>query len=336
MEWGDGAVMSPTSGPPMSRMRETDGVGPLSRQWNWCDQLDRLVAERAVLWLEEDLGRECDWTSLAVVARGQVASTAVVARRSGRIAGLHAAAGVARLVDPELRFIRRLEDGAEVAAGETVAELSGPVRSILAAERTLLNVLGHLSGVATATARLVALVAGTRCQIFDTRKTVPGWRLLDKYAVRMGGGWNHRSGLYDAILIKDNHLAALVASESSGTEPISAGAGAAVLRAREFVARTFPSPRAEGMVIEVEVDSLEQLADALPAAPDVVLLDNMEPGALARAVDLRNRMAPAVVLEASGGVGPDSISAIAASGVDRISSGWPTHHAAWVDYGLDW
>lgn len=314
--------------------RRDHGAGPLPRQWTWCEQLDRLVVDRAAEWLEEDLGRECDWTSLAVVPASQRAATTVVARRAGRLAGLAAASAVARHVDPDLRFSRLVEDGAEVAAGEPVAELSGPVRSILTAERTLLNVLGRLSGVATATARLVSLVAGSGCRIFDTRKTVPGWRLLDKYAVRMGGGWNHRSGLYDAILIKDNHLASLAATAADGAADRSAGE--AVRRARDFLARSFPPARAGAMIVEVEVDSLEQFRDALPAGPDVVLLDNMDLAALAAAVSLRNRLAPNLVLEASGGVSPETVAAIAAAGVDRISSGWPTHHAPWLDLGLDW
>jgi nicotinate-nucleotide pyrophosphorylase (carboxylating) len=318
----------------MTPTLQDDEVGPLPRQWSWCEQLDRLVADRAAEWLEEDLGRECDWTSLAVVPPSQRAATTVVSRRAGRLAGLGAAAAVARHVDPELRFARLVEDGAEVAAGQPVAELSGPVRSILTAERTLLNVLGRLSGVATATTRLVALVAGTGCRIFDTRKTVPGWRLLDKYAVRMGGGWNHRSGLYDAILIKDNHLASL--ADASDGRVADRPVGEAVRRARDFLARSFPPARAGAMIVEVEVDSLEQLLDALPAGPDIVLLDNMTPAALAEAVSLRDRIAPGVVLEASGGVSPDSVAAIAAAGVDRISSGWPTHHAPWLDLGLDW
>ncbi|MFM8579752.1 MAG: carboxylating nicotinate-nucleotide diphosphorylase [Planctomycetaceae bacterium] len=325
----------------MGPMQETDTTnrdagGPLPRQWTWCEQLERLVMNRVADWLEEDLGRECDWTSLATVASSAVATATVVTRGGGRVAGLPAAAVAAVRVDPQLRFSTLVEDGTDVGRGEAVAEISGPVRSILTAERTILNVLGRLSGVATATARLVALVGNGPSRVFDTRKTVPGWRLLDKYAVRMGGGWNHRTGLFDAILIKDNHLAALLAEAVDRPGGASHGPGMAVRRARDFVVRTFPPARAGAMIIEVEVDSLDQLADALPAAPDVVLLDNMEPTNLVKAVAMRNAVAPAVVLEASGGVGPDTSASIAASGVDRISSGWPTHHAPWLDLGLDW
>jgi nicotinate-nucleotide pyrophosphorylase (carboxylating) len=206
--------------------------------------------------------------------------------------------------------------------------LIGPTRSVLAAERVVLNLVGRLSGIATTVRRLVDAVAGTNCRVYDTRKTVPGWRLLDKYAVRMGGGWNHRMGLFDAILIKDNHLAALAAT--------GIGPAAAVSRAREFVFRTFPPARAEQMVVEIEIDSCDDLESVLRAGPDVVLLDNMDPAELARCVVVRDRVAAHVVLEASGGIRPDTVAAIAATGVNRVSTGWPTHDAPWLDVALDW
>jgi nicotinate-nucleotide pyrophosphorylase (carboxylating) len=157
---------------------------------------------------------------------------------------------------------------------------------------------------------------------------VPGWRLLDKYAVRLGGGWNHRLGLYDAILIKDNHLAALAEDE--------VGPGEAVRRARAFVAKAFPPSRAATMVVEIELDGLEQFEAVLASGPDVILLDNMPPEVLAEAVASRDRAGSATVLEASGGVRLDTVTAIARSGVDRISTGWPTHHSPWLDVALDW
>jgi len=211
----------------------------------------------------------------------------------------------------------------------------------------VLNVVGRMSGVATATRRLVDAVAGTPCRVYDTRKTVPGWRLLDKLAVRLGGGWNHRLGLFDAILIKDNHLAA-VAMQGGPASPIAgmsaagrpggeaASPAAAVRRARAFLAATFPPTRAEGMVVEIELDSLDALAAVLEAGPDIVLLDNMPPVQLAEAVALRNRMKSQVILEASGGIRPETVAAIAATGVDRVSTGWPTHDAPWLDVALDW
>ena len=171
-------------------------------------------------------------------------------------------------------------------------------------------------------------VAGTPCRVYDTRKTVPGWRLLDKYAVRMGGGWNHRLGLYEAILIKDNHLGALAAA---GIAP-----AAAVRRARSFVERTFPPTRSAEMVVEIEIDAFGQLEPVLAAGPDIVLLDNMAIEQLALCVGLRDAVAPHVVLEASGGIRPETVAAIAATGVDRVSTGWPTHDAPWLDVALDW
>jgi nicotinate-nucleotide pyrophosphorylase (carboxylating) len=301
---------------------------PDFRQSRWDDHLAAHVASRATDWFAEDLGHECDWTSVGLIEAAACSELCVVARKPGVIAGLPAAAIVAGVADPELRFAPTVEDGAAVRAGDTVATLAGATRSVLAAERVVLNLLGRLSGVATATRRLVDAVAGTACRVYDTRKTVPGWRRLDKYAVRMGGGWNHRAGLYEAILIKDNHLAACAAA---GVDP-----AAAVARARAFVARTFPPARAGQTVVEIEIDSFGQLGPVLAAAPDIVLLDNMGLEELARCVALRDEAAPGVVLEASGGIRLDTVAAIAATGVDRVSTGWPTHDAPWLDVALDW
>jgi nicotinate-nucleotide pyrophosphorylase (carboxylating) len=298
------------------------------RQTQWDEQLASHVAARAVEWFAEDLGHECDWTSVGLIGRTARSELAVVARRDGVIAGLAAAGIVAGVADPGLEWRPLAAEAAAVRAGDRVALLSGSTRSVLAAERVLLNMLGRMSGVATATRRLVEAVAGTNCRVYDTRKTVPGWRLLDKYAVRMGGGWNHRLGLYDAILIKDNHLAALAAE---GVAP-----AAAVRRAREFITRTFPPARSEAMVVEIELDAATALAAVLEAGPDVVLLDNMRPPALAECVAIRNAVRPEVVLEASGGIRLDTVAEIARTGVDRVSTGWPTHDAPWLDVALDW
>jgi nicotinate-nucleotide pyrophosphorylase (carboxylating) len=301
---------------------------PEFHQVAWDDRLAAHVADQAVGWLAEDLGCECDWTSVGLIPAGSRSRLDVVVRRPGTIAGLPAAAVVAGVVDAALVFEPLATDGAAVAGNEVVARLAGPTRAVLAAERVILNLLGRLSGVATATRSLVDAVAGTGCRIYDTRKTVPGWRLLDKYAVRAGGGWNHRLGLYDAILVKDNHLAALAAE--------GLAAAAAVRRARDFVSGTFPPSRASSMVVEIEIDSPDELPAVLDAGPDVVLLDNMPPASLRACVAIRDRLAPQVVLEASGGIRPDTVAAIAATGVDRVSTGWPTHHAPWLDVALDW
>lgn len=307
--------------------RDTES-GPGFVQLCWDDHLAHHVARLAGDWLAEDLGHECDWTSLSLVPADAQCRLPVVVRGAGVIAGLSAATIVATVADAAVHVEPTVADGAAVAAGQTVATLAGPTRSVLAAERTVLNLLGRLSGIATATRRLVDAVAGTACRVYDTRKTVPGWRLLDKYATRAGGGWNHRLGLYDAILIKDNHLAAVAAA---GLEP-----AAAVRRARAFVEKSFRPDRAAMTVVEIELDSIGQLEPVLAAGPDVVLLDNMPPDELAGCVALRDRIAARVVLEASGGIRPETVTAIAKTGVDRVSTGWPTHHAPWLDVALDW
>jgi nicotinate-nucleotide pyrophosphorylase (carboxylating) len=285
-------------------------------------------AERAALdavidlALAEDLGDVGDVTSRATIPAGQTGRAAVVARAPGVLAGIEAAARVAERVDPGLRFEPRLADGAPLSKGDVIATLAGPMRSLLSAERTLLNFLQRLSGVATLTRQYVDAVAGLKVQVLDTRKTTPGWRLLEKAAVRAGGGTNHRVGLYDAILIKDNHLAA-VRGEHGPRHEIEV----AIARCLEG------SP---GLPVEVEVDSLDQLAVALKCGSEVVLLDNMSVGDLKEAVRMRNATAPGVLLEASGGVNLTTIRGIAETGVDRISVGALTHSAKALDIALDY
>ena len=315
------AMADPTSAP-------TSAARPAFEQLAWGEPLADQVRSRVGDWLAEDLGHECDWTSVALVPATARSELAVVARRAGVVAGLPAAALVTKAADPGMEFLPRRTDGDRVAAGETVAMLTGPTRSVLTAERLILNLMGRLSGIATATRQLVDAAAGTTCQVYDTRKTVPGWRLLDKYATRAGGGQNHRLGLYDAILIKDNHLAALAAA---GITPADA-----IRRARIFLDQAFPPERAAAMVIEIEIDGITQLEPVLAAGPDVVLLDNMQPDELAGCVALRNAKGPGVILEASGGIRPETVAAIARTGVDRVSTGWPTHNAPWLDIALDW
>jgi nicotinate-nucleotide pyrophosphorylase (carboxylating) len=272
------------------------------------------------LALEEDLDATGDLTSQAVIAEDLLGRGAFVARAHGVVAGLPAAAVVAAAVSGHLAFQPLVEDGAAVQPGDKLAAVSGSLRALLAAERTALNFLQRLSGVATQTRRFVDAVAGTRARILDTRKTTPGWRLLEKYAVRCGGGHNHRMGLYDGILIKDNHLAALAGRHQA--------LGATVAAARTWVGGRFP--------IEVEIDSLDQLAEALACKPDIILLDNLAPPEMKEAVRRRDQEGPGVLLEASGGINLANIIAIAVTGVDRISVGSLTHSAPALDIALDY
>lgn len=262
-----------------------------------------------------------DLTSAAAIPAGARGAARFVARGGGVIAGLPVVALVAGRFDLPGGFTALVHDGDRVAPGTAVARVAGPMRALLALERTALNFLQRLSGVATLTARFVAEAAGTRAVILDTRKTTPGWRALEKYAVRCGGGTNHRFGLYDAVLIKDNHLAWLAAGGAA--DPI----GAAVAAAR--------ASAPAGTVVEVEVDTLEQFDRALQCRPDIILVDNLGPDGLAEAVRRRDVRAPGVRLEASGGVSLATVAAVARSGVDRISVGALTHSAPALDIGLD-
>lgn len=284
------------------------------------------------LAVREDLGSQYDWTTVALVPSQAQGRARVVARQEGVVAGLPAVSVALEAMEVALAWQCLVEDGASVGPGQTLAELAGPARQMLTAERIVLNLLGRLSGVATLTQRFVRELTGTQARLYDTRKTTPGWRRLEKYAVHCGGGHNHRAGLFDAILIKDNHLA-------FGAENAPAGEyspAQAVVRAREFVRGMLPPQQAEAMIVEVEVDSLAQLAQVLPSGPDLVLLDNMPPETLRRAVALRDQLAPGVELEASGGISLSTIRAVAETGVDRISCGALTHSAVNFDVGLDW
>jgi nicotinate-nucleotide pyrophosphorylase (carboxylating) len=262
--------------------------------------------------LEEDLGRAGDLTSDLTVPAATRAQARLVARKAGTIAGLNVAECAFRLVDPALEFVSEKSDGATVEANTILARIVGSARAILTAERVALNFAGHLSGIATATHALVEKVASTRAKIVCTRKTTPGLRVLEKYAVRCGGGFNHRFGLDDAILIKDNHIVA------------AGGIAAAISRVRAGVAHM--------VKIELEVDSLAQLEEALALGVDTILLDNMPPDMLRRAAELAHGRA---VLEASGNVTLATVRAIAETGVDYISSGAITHSAPSLDVALD-
>ncbi len=269
-----------------------------------------------------------DITTMACVGPEARAEAALVARSAGVVAGLAAAPDVLGVFATDCRFEARARDGEAVAAGTVLGLLRGPMDEVLEVERTLLNLVGRLSGIATRTAEFVAALAGagaTRARLYDTRKTTPGLRMLEKYAVRCGGGCCHRVGLYDAVLIKDNHIAGVGVGELA--EFVRAAAG----RARKLA----PGPLA---FVEVEVDSLEQFEAllTLPAGTiDIVLLDNMAPAVMARAAGRRDAMRPALQLEASGGITLETIGTVARSGVDRISVGGLTHHAVSLDVALD-
>ncbi|PZM11478.1 carboxylating nicotinate-nucleotide diphosphorylase [Rhizobium tubonense] len=275
--------------------------------------LNRLIVEPIVrAALLEDLGLAGDITSAALIPRDHRSVVVLAARQAGVVAGLDAAQLAFELVDPTIVVDRHVRDGSAVRPGDVIATARGPSRGVITAERTALNFLSHLSGIASATAGIVDAVKGTGAAIACTRKTTPGMRALEKYAVRAGGGVNHRFALYDAVLIKDNHIA------------IAGGVREAIRRAREGSGHM--------VKIEVEVDTLEQLGEAMAMGIDAVLLDNMTPDMLREAVGI---VAGRAITEASGGITPSTVAAIAATGVDLISIGWITHSAPILDIGLD-
>ncbi len=275
--------------------------------------------------LDEDLGQSGDITSNATIPDDARGRARLVARSPGVLAGLPAIELLSRKFELGAGWQPQMADGDLLEPGSLIGRLVGPMRSLLSMERTALNFLQRLSGIANLTSRYVKAVAGTRAVIYDTRKTTPGWRFLEKYAVRCGGGVNHRIGLYDAVLIKDNHLAWLKeTARQGGPDPFATAVTAA---------RKYTPP---GTTIEIEVDSLEQLEQALKCAPDIILIDNLAPNELAEAVRRRNARAPRIQLEASGGVNLDSVRALAETGVDRISIGALTHSAPALDLALDY
>ena len=275
--------------------------------------LPALMVEDAVrAALLEDWGRAGDITAQATLSPEIGARAVIAARQPGRLSGIDLAAAAFRLSDPAIAVEILARDGDRLAPDDVVMRVSGPARGMLSAERVALNYLGHLSGIATATAAFADRIAHTKARIVCTRKTTPGLRAFEKYAVRCGGGANHRFGLDDAILIKDNHIA------------VAGGVRAAIEASRRFAGHL--------VRVEVEVDTLEQLREALDAKPDVIMLDNMQPDRLREAVAIAGGK---VVLEASGGVNLETVAAIAETGVDLISVGWITHSAPVLDLGLD-
>jgi nicotinate-nucleotide pyrophosphorylase (carboxylating) len=276
--------------------------------------LSPLAIEEAVnRALAEDFGRAGDITSVATVPADLSGRAIVAAREAGVISGLPLVEAAFRRLDADVTLTAHVRDGVAVAAGTALMTVEGNARALLGAERTALNFVTHLSGIATATAAFVRLVAGTRARVCCTRKTTPGLRALQKYAVRCGGGFNHRFGLDDAVLIKDNHIA------------VAGGIGAVLARARAAVGHM--------VRIEIEVDTLDQLRDVLDAGgADAVLLDNMDPATLTKAVAL---VAGRLVTEASGNITHATAAAVAATGVDYLSSGAITHSSVNLDVGLD-
>lgn len=270
-----------------------------------------LVAQLIEAALAEDWQDVGDVTSQAVIPETATAHAVIRARETGVLAGLDLAEAAFLAHDSGLSVTRHKADGDRLMAGDDVATMSGPAHALLAAERVALNYLGHLSGIASKTAQLVDAIAHTQAKICDTRKTTPGLRIVEKYAVRAGGAANHRFGLYDAVLIKDNHIA------------VAGGISSALKAAQE---------KAAALPIEIEVDTLAQFEEALAGGAHIVLLDNMAPDMLRQAVELNQGRA---VLEASGRVNEDTVVAIAESGVDYISVGALTHSARTLDLGLD-
>lgn len=321
-------------------------------QQTWDNSLQHSLATLVQMSVEEDLQNVGDLTSLALIPPDVTGTAVLRNRKSGVIAGLSVipivfeavsdfnlqrhtenlhTEKIGEIIPQTVNILLSPYEGKQVAAGTELARFTGSIRTMLAAERVVLNLISHLSGVATLTRQYVDTIAGTTATIYDTRKTVPGYRLLEKYAVRCGGGRNHRGGLGEAILIKDNHLAALELEKENLSEhgtPV-----VAVRRARQFL-NTIGQDR----VLEIEVDDLSQLAQVLPEKPDIILLDNMSSVMLREAVAMRNTLSSSsqTELEASGGVSLETVRAIAETGVERISVGALTHSATALDIGLDW
>lgn len=270
-------------------------------------ELGRKIEE----WLHEDVGFG-DVTTMSTIPETEQGIGILYAKEAGVVAGLPIAQQVFETVDPELVFSAKVEEGARVEVGDQIAEVSGSVRSILSGERLALNLMQRLSAIATKTSEYTAAVAGTKARVVDTRKTTPGLRFLEKYAVRVGGGYNHRFALYDAVMIKDNHI------KGAG------GIAQAVAAARAAIPHT--------MTIEVEAESLEQVREALEAGADIIMLDNMSNEQMVEAVQLIDGRA---LVEASGGVNLETIGAIAKTGVDIISVGTLTHSVKAFDISLD-
>lgn len=297
----------------------------------WDDLLQDDCRQLLDLAVREDLDREHDWSTLSLIPESATGEVNIVARQEGVLAGSRIIDLMIDELELDIEAADHLSDRSAMMPGDKLITLSGSVRDLLTTERIVLNFLGRLVGIATLTRTYVQQIAGTAAQVYDTRKTTPGWRRLEKYAVQCGGGTNHRTGLYEAVMLKDNHLAWY--TQFTGK---SAQLGDLVGIVRQFLIDQLGEANGSQRIIEIEVDRIEQLKEVLPSQPDIVLLDNMDCPTLKSAVELRNELAPMVQLEASGGINLQTIRPIAETGVERISVGALTHSAVNVDLGYDW
>ncbi|MDR3109669.1 MAG: carboxylating nicotinate-nucleotide diphosphorylase [Planctomycetaceae bacterium] len=302
------------------------------RQVEWDSDIEGDLLRLIDIAVWEDRRGGDDLTSIALIPSDANGEAVIRVRQDGVIAGLLAVPTILKCIDKSLCWHPLCDEGYAVESDTKIGFITGSIRSILTAERIVLNLLGKLSGIATLTRQYVETISGTNVKIYDTRKTTLGWRTLEKYAVRCGGGTNHRTGLFDAVLIKDNHLA-------FGNDEVVNTSGFTPSEAVK-IARKFLTEKGlnETALLEIEVDTLEQLTDALSASPDIVLLDNMKPEMLREAVTIRNKARQPITseLEASGGVNIKTVRAIAESGVERVSVGALTHSAIGLDIGLDY
>jgi len=303
----------------------------------WNDDLAADCRALAKLAIAEDLNGESDYTTNSLMPPEAIAQAVVAAREDGVASGLRVAEIVLSEFNFDAEWTPHIDDGAELQAGDILATITGPARGLLTVERTILNFLGRMCGVATQTANYVAAVGNSKVGVYDTRKTTPGWRRLEKYAVQCGGGRNHRLALNTAVMIKDNHLAQTAkATRNKKLTPPEAVAQVRTYLRDEAIEKH--RPELAEMIVEIEVDTLDQLAEVFTGEtlPDIVLLDNMSTFQLEEAVAMRNEQAKSVELEASGGVTIETIPEIAKTGVERISVGALTHSAVNFDVGLDW
>lgn len=299
-------------------------------QLQWDDRLREDCRQLVQLAVREDLDGRFDVTTRVLVDDDQQGSALVVARQDGVVCGLQAVEVVFDEMHVSIDWQPHTEDGQPIAAGQSLATVNGSAAQMLTAERLILNLLGHLSGIATLASCFVKQVEGTRARIYDTRKTTPGWRRLEKFAARCGGAHNHRTGLFDAVMIKDNHLALV---HQSQTGPMTPGQAVAVARRR---LHQLLAEQAARTIVEIEVDTLEQLDQVLGQNPDIVLLDNMPCDQMRQAVARRDAVGASTELEASGGVDLTTVRQIAETGVERISVGAITHSALALDVAMDW